>query len=580
MFITKTFQMKRNISIILLFVMVAAGCKKTDDFLTRLPLDQMTDEGYWTSEENVRTFAWNFYTNAFPGYSAGFDLGWGGYFAGETLNDDFAPTTPATFTKNVPPTDTRWGFTIIRRANLMIDRINRVPMSDEATRSWTGVARFFRGLEFANKVKIFGDFPWYSQVLEESDTVGLYKPRDPRTLVMDSVLADFKYAAENVKDKDDITGPQQLIVTKWVVLAFMSRVFLFEASWQKYHANNTAKATEYFEAAKWAANEVMSKSPFNIAPDYRKMFNSIDLNNNIEIILYRRYETGAGLVTHSLNTYNNKEPQTGSSKNALEAYLCTDGLPIGVSPKYKGDKTVTDVMTDRDPRMFATYVKNVIRLSGVVPNFSTTGYAVLKFLNEDIMNSTEGLGQNNITDAPVIRLGEVLMNYVEAAAELGNITQSDLDKTINRLRKRPGITMPDLQIVGGAPAVNGVPYDDPKRDPTVSPLLWEIRRERRIELMMEGFRSTDLRRWKKLEYTDTKANSDINRGAWIKKADYPASLSVTIENNAAEGYIIPATKPEAQRIFSDPKVYLSPLPLDQIRLYADHGVELKQNAGW
>jgi starch-binding outer membrane protein, SusD/RagB family len=574
--------MKSNLYILLFFTALAGSCKKTDDFLTRLPLDQMTDEVYWTSESNVRTYAWNFYANAFPGYSAGFDLGWGGYFSGETLNDDFAPTNPAAFTQNVPPTDTKWSFTFIRRANLMIDRVQKVPMSEEAIRHWTGIARFFRALEFANKVKTYGDFPWYNTVLEENDTEALYKPRDPRTLVMDSVLADMKYAAEHVRiEENDITLPAQLVVTKYTVLAFMSRVFLFEGTWQKYHHNNTAKATEYLEVAKWAANEVMTKGPFTIAPDYRKMFNSVDLNKNAEIIMYRRYDLGTGLVTHSLHTYVNKEPQTGSSKNAIEAYLCSDGLPVSLSPLYKGDTTVTNVMTNRDPRMYATYVKDVVRLNGVSPNPSTTGYAVHKFFNEELANSNEGLGQNNTTDAPVIRLGEVLLNYIEAVAELGTITQADLDKTINRLRKRSGIGMPDLRIaVSGLPAANGVEYDDPKRDPAVSPLLWEIRRERRIELMMEGFRTSDLRRWKKFEYADTKANSDINRGAWVNRANYPTTLNLTIENNASKGYIIPAPKPESQRVFNNARVYLSPLPDNQIKLYRDNGAELKQNAGW
>jgi starch-binding outer membrane protein, SusD/RagB family len=141
--------------------------------------------------------------------------------------------------------------------------------------------------------------------------------------------------------------------------------------------------------------------------------------------------------------------------------------------------------------------------------------------------------------------------------------------------------MPKLEILGGLPAVNGVAYDDPKRDNTISPMLWEIRRERRIELMMEGFRTTDLRRWKKYEYADTKANSDINRGAYVNRLDYPGkTLALTIENGKDSGYIIPAPKPESQRIFSQDKVYLSPLPDNQIKLYRDHGVILKQNDGW
>jgi hypothetical protein len=573
--------MKTNIYIVFLVAVILGGCKKTDEFLTRYPLDQMTDESYWTSESNVRTYAWGLYTNYFPGYSTGFDLGWGGYFSGQALNDDFAPITPALFTKNVPATDAAvgaWNFTFIRRINVLVDRVLRVPMNDEAKNHWRGVGRFFRGLEFANKVKSYGDFPWYGTVLADTAETQLYKPRDPRTLVMDSVLLDFKYAAENVRAVDDASLPRGLYVNKYTVLAFMSRVFLFEGTWQKYQAGNTTKANEYLEAAKWAANEVITKGGYTLAADYRKIFNSLDLSTNTETIMYRRYESGVGGITHSLNSYVNREAQTGASKNAVESYLSKDGLPIAISPLYKGDKTITDVMTDRDPRMYATFV-NALRLNGIAGNYSSSGYAVLKFLNDEIKDLPEGLGNLNPTDAPVIRLGEVMMNYAEAAAELGTLTQADLDLTINKLRKRTGINMPALQIIGGSPAVNGVTYDDPNRDPTVPSLIWEIRRERRIELMMEGFRTSDLRRWKKYEYADTKAKPDINRGAWIKKSDFPG-VKVDIEGGAAEGYIVPAIKPEIQRTFTDAKVYLTPLPQDQIKLYADHGVELKQNPGW
>lgn len=566
--------MKYPIYFILLFSIAVSGCKKvTDDFLTQDPLDKFQDDTYWTSEDKVRTYAYGFYTTYFPGYASGFDLTWGGYFSGESLNDDFAPTTPTVFTRTVPNSGGGWTFTNIRRANIMIDRVKRVPMGDAALKHWTGIGRFFRAMDFASKVRRFGDYPYYGKEVEESDIKELYKPRDPRTLVMDSVLADFKYAAENVRAADGVKG---LEVNKFVVLAFMSRVFLYEGTWQKYQANNMAKAQEYLEAAKFAANEVMTKGGYTVAPDYRKIFNSLDLSGNPEIILYRSYI--AGVLTHSLNSYVNKEPQAGASKNAVETYLCSDGLPIGLSPAYKGDKTIENVMASRDPRINATFV-TALRLNGINGNYSSSGYAVHKFLNEEIKDQNEGNSNLNITDAPVIRYGEVLMNYAEAVTELGNLTQADLDKSINLLRKRTGINMPSLQVIGNQPAVNGVVYNDPKHDPSISSLLWEIRRERRVELMMEGFRNDDLKRWKKYEYLDTQKNSDINRGAWLVRSQYPKATA-SIESNATAGYIIPATKAETQRIFSDPKVYLFPLPLDQIRLYKDQGTDLKQNPGW
>ncbi|MGK6350366.1 RagB/SusD family nutrient uptake outer membrane protein [Parapedobacter sp. DT-150] len=565
------------ISTMVLSLMVLGSCK--DDFLDKLPLDGLTDETYWTNENNVRTFTWSFYTTVFPGYSAGYDLGWGGYFSGQSLNDDFAPGNPSTFTSVVPASGGGWSFTQVRKINLYIDRIQRVPMDEEAINHWTGVGRFLRGLEYANLVKSFGDVPWYDQVLEE-DSPELYRPRDPRTTVMDNVLADFQFAAENVRVADEETGPKGLIINRDVVLAFMSRVFLFEGTFLKYHDIDQAKAQTYLEAAKWAASEVMN-SGYALGPNYRALFTSEDLAGNPEIIMYRQYNTAQ--VMHSLMSYVNREPQTGVSKDLMESYLMDDGLPISISPAYAGDKSIEDVMADRDPRMHETFAPE-LRLNGdpdlPYPNYSTSGYVVHKFLNEELKDAPAGLQNQNITDAPIIRYGEVLLNYAEAAAELGTLTQQDLDISINVLRKRNGIDMPDLQVVGGMPAIDGVAYTDPDKDSEVSSLLWEIRRERRIELTMEGFRFDDLARWKKLEYTDNPSRPDINRGAWINKADYSSSLpNVVIEGGGTEGYIRPAA-PQAYRVFDNDRVYLDPIPLDQIKLYQDQGIELIQNPGW
>ena len=556
-------------SALLVTLVFFGGCKK--EFLERFPQDQLVDETYWSTETNVRTFAWGFYPAYFSGYGSGFT--WGKFFSGQSLNDDFAPSSPAAFPQVVPASGGGWTFAWVRKANIFINRIQTVPMEDEAKNHWTGIGRFFRALEYTDLVQTFGDVPWYGRELTDADE-DLYKPRDPRTLVMDSVLKDFQYAAENVRASDGVAG---LHVNKYVVLALMSRAFLYEGTFLKYHNINLAKSTEYLEAAKWAADQVIGSGKYSIADDFRSVFNSANLAGKKEVILYRQYETG--ILTHSLHSYVNKEPQTGVSKDGIDAFLASDGLPIAVSPLYQGDKTITDVMANRDQRLIQTVVQE-LRLNGYVSNYSTSGYSVRKFFNDAMKDAPEGSSNLNITDAPVIRYGEVLLNYAEAAAELGNLTQEDLDKSINKLRDRPGIAMPHLEVIGGQPAVNGVVYDDPERDPTVPSLIWEIRRERRTELMFEGFRLDDLKRWKKLEYTST-PDSDINRGAWIVRAEWPnLNPDIKIENDAPEGYIIPAWRPETQRIFSDPKVYLNPLPLDQIKLYLDAGVTLEQNPGW
>ena len=558
---------------------IFSGCSK--DFLEKLPKDTMTDEDFWTKEENVRTFSYGFYTGYFVGYGSGY--AWGNYFSGQAFNDDFASTSPGEFTKIVPENGGGWGFTWVRKANVFLDRIQQVPMEEEAIAHWSGVARFFRAMEYHDLVSRFGDMPWYDQVISETDEEALYRPRDPRVFVTDKMLEDLKFAAENVRVSD--VGEKGLHVTKDVVLAYMSRIMLFQGTWLKYHTEEQEKAKTYLEAAKWAANELISSGRYSLGSNYRELFTSLSLSGNPEMIMYRKYQTG--LLTHSLMSYNNREPQTGISRDAVRAYLSKDGLPIDQSSLYKGDRSIDDLMVDRDPRLEQTVVHD-IRLSGVASNSSTSGYAVHKFLNETVKDEPEGSGSLNQTDAPGIRYGEVLINYAEAAAELGSLTQNDLDISVNVLRKRPGINMPSLEVSGSTALVGGIVIDDPERDTDVSPILWEIRRERRVELMMEGFRYNDLRRWKKLPSMDTRENPKINMGAWIDKDAYVDDNgnsqveNLTVVNGPSDrvGYIKPAFSAESQRLYTGEKVYLNPLPKDQIRLYKDQGVDLKQNPGW
>jgi len=567
----------KNLKIYSLVILALAmfGCE--EDFLETPPKDKFTDENYWKTEENVETFAFGFYPAYFTGYGSGFT--WGNYFSGQSLNDDFGPSNPGRFIQQVPTSGGGWSFAWVRKANIFIDRVQGVPMEQEAIEHWTGVGRLFRGLEYHDLVKAFGDVPYYDSEISEDDNEQLYKARDSRAFVMDKVLEDFQYAADHVRGN---VASEGLMVDRNVVLSLMSRVFLYEGTWQKYHEENSAKAAEYLEAAKWAASEVIASGEFSLG-NYRQVFTSLSLSGNPEVILYREYELG--MLTHALNSYNNKEPQTGPTKNAVETYLATDGLPISISPLYQGDMGIENVMTNRDSRISETFVPYELRVNGVSARYSTTAYATHKFLNEEIASKPEGSSNLNPTDAPILRYGELLVNYAEAAVELASVggaafSQEDLDKSINVLRSRVGVDLPDLQIIGGEPAVNGVVYDDPERDANVPSIIWEIRRERRVELMMEGFRLDDLRRWKKLDYLDMIVNFDINKGAWIVKADYPdANLTNLVLTEGEQGYVIPASA-GTPRVFDDPKVYLNPLPLDQITLYRDQGFTLDQNPGW
>jgi hypothetical protein len=587
--------MKKIQPIIILAVLVLftlAGCK---GMLDKKPLTKENDQEFFKKANNMKTFAWGFYTHFFPGYSTGF--GEGKFFAYDDManpkiNDTYGYPSPPLFAKHAPTSSSAWsgGYAWIYKANVFIKRIKNSEVDEKAKKKWLGVARFFRAMEYNRMVRTFGDVPYYGHVVREDHEQKLYEKRTPRTQVADSMLADFQYAVENVPV--DVGNPG-LQVNKDVILAFMSRVFLFQGTYLKYHDelnydNREAEAKKFLEASKKAAKDLISSGRYSVSDDYQSLFSSLDLSGNPGIILYRHYSSGS--ESHSMVAYSTYEPQYSINKSGLDSYLCNDGLPIGVSPEYQGDKSVDDLFAHRDPRMKQT-LDDSLRLDGAPKTtdadhgYSTTGIAQHKFVNKELIGTHDGRAPYNTTDAPVMRYGEVLLNYAEATAVLaemgeGSFTNADLDMSINKLRDRPNVDMPHLQVTGDQPMVNGQTYDDPDRDSDVSPIIWEIRRERRVELMMEGFRQYDLKRWKKLNYADYYGNADLNKGAWINLKDWPDKVGDQLTlTNGNKGYIVPAPNKTSWRRVKK-RDYLSPLPTDQIDLYEKHDVTLKQNAGW
>ena len=407
---------------------------------------------------------------------------------------------------------------------------------------------------------------------------------------MDKVNEDLAFACTNIRVND---GTKGLTVNRAVAQGFASRIMLFEGTWQKYHANNTAKAAEYLKAAKDYAAALMQTNAYSIAPSYKSLTTSEDLAGNPEIIMYRSYVEN--VVMHSLMSFQNTEMEMSSpSRSFIDAFLTTNGLPIhqAGNTDYKGKEYANEIQ-NRDPRLADNIdEESGLRLNGVAAVYAASGYYANRYVNKDLINKPGGMSSTNTTDAPVMKLNEVMLNYIEAAAELADLgqytlTQDDFDKTINAIRDRQSTHMPHVTLAGNALKVNGVEINDPDRDATVKPIIWEIRRERRVELAYEGLRFNDLRRWGKLEYADMVKNKKLNMGAWINKADYDAAAMAKItlcdENGKIvtgnEGYIMPITEVAKMREMAD-KDYLYPIPVDQITMYETHGFTLTQNPGW
>ena len=616
------------LSLLVLAAFWLCGC---DSLLERPPLTNWTDENFWSSEANLKLYASGFYTHTFIGYNSGWTTTaaahYGFQFSDDILyngnQEQFESTVPNERGSTASISDTgsetlswlnsysglNWNFSWIRKANVMIDRIESKMgnlLSADSKSHWMGIARFFRAIEYAGLVSTFGDVPYFDREIGSAELDEIYKPRTPRNEVMDAVYNDFIFALENVKG--DLGS--QLEVNTYVVAGFVSRWALFEGSWQKYHENNSARAQKFFELAVRAGDLVINSGRFSFDTDFRSLFGSESLGGKREVILYRHYDSNYSL-THSMASQCNliDGQYYGPTLALVKSFICSDGSDWQTSLDSKNkDFTMSNLIKTRDSRFEASFYKNTTYRS-----LASCIY-VAKFIHRDGHKYVdEGLASPpsqytssyNTNDYPVMRYAEVVLNYVEAKAEIGNCTQSDIDKSINAIRNRP---LAADAIAAGvqktAPLnLSNLPSSPDRGD--VSQLLWEIRRERRMEFAFEFGRLKDLRRWKKLEYMDSDINPDLLRGTWVTLDDahvknLPSGWQSTLKdlmgvvdmngnktlfngtNASIEGFyyrtVVVNRLPFLDVFNVNP--YLAPVGRDQRINYHDKGYNLAQTKGW
>lgn len=482
----------------------------------------------------------------------------------------------------VSGTDASYTYSYVRRANYLLEGVDKVPGLDEATRNhWLGVGRLLRGIEYCDLSFYYGDTQWYSTRINSTQTDSLYKPRDSRDkVVMPRVLADLRFALENIRENDG-----ELQINRYVAAAMISQRLLREGTYEKYHGINADMARQCLELAREACLVVMNSGRYTLAPEYSSLFASEDLADNPEVILYKRYiDTKTG---HSVLNYNYLQPQAGPNRDFADCFLTADGLPVYAADINFCPKTSEEYFTARDPRLGYIIRPDKYYIAGADVNgaaYSRSGFSMCKYMDRSKEGSNDLIytgNAKNTTDCPQYRLGQILVDYAEICYELGTLTQADLDRSINVLRARKSVSMPLLQIIGGEPAVNNAVYDDPMRDPDVPAMLWEIRRERRVELAFEGSRLDDLKRWKKLIYLWSEYNPNIAIGAWISYADFDKAdkTKAVLPAGADEGYLI-VTPPSNYRPAPTARDYIRPIPTDQIQLFSQNGYKLEQNPQW
>lgn len=368
----------------------------------------------------------------------------------------------------------------LRRINYMMDNIDRSGMdiSDADLNHYLGIARFFRGRFYYDKVKRYSAVPLYLTAVDPGDEA-LYKASDSRTTVVDAVIEDLEFAAGNIKP----ALGQRTRISRYTALAFLARVALHEGTYRKYHPGLglASSAAGFLHKAVDACEKIIASDNFAIygsnAEGYRALFTSEKLRDNPEIIMAVEYDRSMG---RGNNTHTVLGEYWGLTNSLMSDYQNSDGTPWVATHADGSRKSYVEMFEGRDPRFAETFAWPGFKISPEIasqapyrPKITYGGMIQLKFYPRP---TSQRSGWNmNYTSLPLFRYAETLLILAEAKAELGTITQSDLDRTVNLIRGRVG--MPPVTLSGGV-------TDD-------------IRRERRVELACEGLRLDDIKRWAK-----------------------------------------------------------------------------------
>ncbi len=485
-------KLKQRMAGCLLIAILFTACSKN---LDQIPESTASKDAVFGSEDGLKLYTYSFY-NILPDVNTPFRTDC-------NLSDYGAVTTVPDYLKAGVYTSRQgsgWTWTDLRNINYFIVNNTNPAIAQTVRDNYTGIARFFRAYFYFEKVKRFGDVPWYNKPLDVSDSA-LYKTRDPRTMIMDSVIADLDYAAAHITATDDQT---RSTITKWIVYGFKSRVCLFEGTFRKYQTGYklASTANTFLQAAADAAKAVMTSGKFSLNTgsgnlSYRNLFiSSAPVTSEIMLADI----TSTALAKNNDANWYYTSATYGSrfnfTRTFINTYLNIDGTPF--TNKAGHDTMVFYTETqNRDLRLQQTirmgsYKRVTSGTQFAAPpvfSYTYTGYQPIKWCLDDTYYDAGVLNTNSIS---LMRYAEILLNYAEAQAELGQITNADWASTIGALRARAGIT-------GGLTTLPTVidPYLQANYFPDITnPVLLEIRRERGIELTLEGFRYNDLIRWK------------------------------------------------------------------------------------
>ena len=500
--------MKNHIAI-LIGALALCSC---EDYLTQENPNKIESEYYFTDESSLEI-----YTN---GFIRSFATAIKSFVDGDKNADTHSwDGQAAYFMDNYSADDaTNWttsNWSQLRSINYYLDNMRNAVASDAILDHYEGVGRFFRALFYIDKVQTFGAVPWYDTSIDATDQEALFKDRDNREFVASKILEDLDYACTYCLTSDKYRVRASYI-HRYVALALKARFCLYEGTMRKYHAvdPSTGRAWTKDESRFYlgecvkACEEIMGDGVYKLTDDpakrqtqYRDMFTNADACGvyTDEFIWARDYDIDLK-VTYAINNYmvNPQHANYAFTRQFIDTYLMTDGTPFTSKYPDYDDLDLVAECTDRDYRLAQTIrTPGFTRDGGTTQwapdvKFSKTGYQPIKWLTDDSSKDTNVAAI--ASDVPLIRYAEVLLAYAEAKAELGEMSEEVWDKTIKPLRERAGVD-------GTRPTkideyLQNAYYSTDDGNPKITDCdILEIRRERAIELLLEGRRYDDLMRW-------------------------------------------------------------------------------------
>lgn len=599
-------KMKKYLLTILAAVLVLASC----DFLDRTPKDKLAPENYFRNDQDFRLFSDPLYNNLFEKqpYTKQSDI----MFQKGGLSDELYGGS----TRVVPPGAGKggWSWSNLRRINTMLGNMDKCD-DPAVVEKYTAIGKFFRAFFYFDKVKRFGDVPWYDRELGSTDP-DLYKPRDSRELILSKMIEDIDYAIS-------VLGAEKspYRVNKWAALMLKAEFCLYEGTFRKYHEleiDGGLSSEDYLRLAADAAYEISSKSPYSLADDYGELFRQLQADPN-EYILAINMESG--VATHNATAYSLMLTQgnPGFSKKFVDSFLMKDGTFFSSQPGWE-TMSFVEQTRDRDPRLgmimrLPEYVREDASSVAYGPDLSctSTGFQFDKYVMSPEY-PLAGRANMSFNDIPVYRLAEAYLIYAEAKAELGEFDQTVADETINKLRQRAGVKKMDVASLTVDPFLISENYgyrNLASLNPSNIAQILEIRRERTIELVMESCtRWDDIVRWKEGkcyeqpllgmyfpgpgEYDltgDGKPDLCLYNTA-KKPLGYPENFNLLqIQEIEIDGKLVPysggivlsegdhgyvSIYRKVERSFDEGRDYLYPIPTED-RIFNPN---LKQNPGW